>query len=142
MMCLFQGMPPAALTDDEAFLEPSGSQSDRKTSLSISNLDILSVNQLLESVRQTFYGAPVFKFLFNHPIYVNPSILHLWNISEHWMIVNALFIFLSFLPPIMNLCLLFSSVVLLTVCIIYRCSKQPDKLQASQFLPHLFLTIK
>lgn len=75
-MCFFQGMPPAALTDDEAFLEPSGSQSDRKTSLSISNLDILSVNQLLESVRQTFYGAPVFKFLFNHPIYVNPSILH------------------------------------------------------------------
>ncbi|KAL0556538.1 hypothetical protein IC582_005052 [Cucumis melo] len=48
-----EGMPPAALTDDEAFLEPSGSQSDRKTSLSISNLDILSVNQLLESVLET-----------------------------------------------------------------------------------------
>ncbi|KAE8646621.1 protein SEMI-ROLLED LEAF 2 isoform X2 [Cucumis sativus] len=48
-----EGMPPAALTDDEAFLEPSGSQSDRKTSLSISNLDILNVNQLLESVLET-----------------------------------------------------------------------------------------
>ncbi|XP_038885071.1 protein SEMI-ROLLED LEAF 2 isoform X1 [Benincasa hispida] len=48
-----EGMAPAALTDDEAFLEPSGSQSDRKTSISISNLDILSVNQLLESVLET-----------------------------------------------------------------------------------------
>ncbi|XP_022150364.1 uncharacterized protein LOC111018549 isoform X2 [Momordica charantia] len=48
-----EDMPPTALTDDEAFLEPSGSQSDRKTSLSISNLDILSVNQLLESVLET-----------------------------------------------------------------------------------------
>ncbi|XP_023514234.1 uncharacterized protein LOC111778563 [Cucurbita pepo subsp. pepo] len=44
---------PAAFTDDEAFLEPSESQSDRKTSLSISNLDILNVNQLLESVLET-----------------------------------------------------------------------------------------
>ncbi|TXG66349.1 hypothetical protein EZV62_007624 [Acer yangbiense] len=39
-------MPLAAFTDDEAFLEPSGSQSDRKTSLSINTLDILSVNEL------------------------------------------------------------------------------------------------
>lgn len=138
MMCFFQGMPPAALTDDEAFLEPSGSQSDRKTSLSISNLDILSVNQLLESVRQTFYGAPVFKFLFNHPIYVNPSILHFRALDDSERFIY----FFKFLPPIMNLCLLFGSVVLLTVCFIYRCSKQPDKLQASQFLPRLFLTIK
>lgn len=45
-------MPTAALTDEEAFPEASGSQSDRKTSISINTLDILSVNQLLESVRQ------------------------------------------------------------------------------------------
>lgn len=95
-MCFFQGMPPAALTDDEAFLEPSGSQSDRKTSLSISNLDILNVNQLLESVRQTFFGAPVFKFLFNHPIYMNPSILHLWNISRVLDHTEPFLIFLQF----------------------------------------------
>lgn len=93
-MCFFQGMSPDVLTDDEAFLEPSGSQSNHKTSISISNLDILSVNQLLESVRQTFHGAPVFKFLFN-PINMNPSILHLWNISEHYTLVNALFFIFS-----------------------------------------------
>ncbi|BBG93601.1 ARM repeat superfamily protein, partial [Prunus dulcis] len=46
-------MPPGSLTDDEAFPEPSGSQSDRKTSLSINTLDILSVNQLLDSVLET-----------------------------------------------------------------------------------------
>ncbi|KAM6566790.1 hypothetical protein CsatA_025918 [Cannabis sativa] len=46
-------MPGGALTDEEAFPEPSGSQSDRKTSISISSLDILSVNQLLESVLET-----------------------------------------------------------------------------------------
>ncbi|XP_023548112.1 uncharacterized protein LOC111806846 isoform X1 [Cucurbita pepo subsp. pepo] len=48
-----EGMSPDVLTDDEAFLEPSGSQSNHKTSISISNLDILSVNQLLESVLET-----------------------------------------------------------------------------------------
>ncbi|XP_040374312.1 protein SEMI-ROLLED LEAF 2 isoform X2 [Rosa chinensis] len=46
-------MPPGSLTDEEAFLEPSGSQSDRKTSLSINALDILNVNQLLDSVLET-----------------------------------------------------------------------------------------
>lgn len=46
-------MPTAALIDEEAFPEPSGSQSDRKTSISINTLDILSVNQLLESVLET-----------------------------------------------------------------------------------------
>ncbi|KAG6575357.1 Protein SEMI-ROLLED LEAF 2, partial [Cucurbita argyrosperma subsp. sororia] len=50
---LSEGMSPDVLTDDEAFLEPSGSQSNHKTSISISNLDILSVNQLLESVLET-----------------------------------------------------------------------------------------
>lgn len=43
-------MDPAALTDDEAFPEVCGGQSGRKTSLSIGSLDVLSVNQLLESV--------------------------------------------------------------------------------------------
>lgn len=46
-------MPPGSLTDEEAFPEPSGSQSDRKTSLSINTLDILNVNQLLDSVLET-----------------------------------------------------------------------------------------
>lgn len=48
-----EAVPTGALTDEEAFPEPSGSQSDRKTSISISSLDILSVNQLLESVLET-----------------------------------------------------------------------------------------
>lgn len=39
------------MTDDDAFLEPSGSQSDRKTSLSSHTVDIINVNQLLASVR-------------------------------------------------------------------------------------------
>lgn len=46
-------MDPAALTDDEAFPEVCGGQSGRKTSLSIGSLDVLSVNQLLESVLET-----------------------------------------------------------------------------------------
>ncbi|KAJ0093087.1 hypothetical protein Patl1_26346 [Pistacia atlantica] len=46
-------MPLAALTDEEAFPEAIGSQSDRKTSLSINTLDVLSVNELLESVLET-----------------------------------------------------------------------------------------
>ncbi|KAL7176901.1 hypothetical protein ACSBR2_030271 [Camellia fascicularis] len=46
-------MPLDALTDDESFPGPNGSQSGRKTSLSINSLDILSVNQLLESVLET-----------------------------------------------------------------------------------------
>ncbi|XVF29341.1 hypothetical protein REPUB_Repub15cG0112500 [Reevesia pubescens] len=46
-------MPLAAITDEEAFLEANGSQSDRKTSLSIGTLDVLSVNDLLDSVLET-----------------------------------------------------------------------------------------
>ncbi|KAJ6917421.1 protein SEMI-ROLLED LEAF 2 isoform X1 [Populus alba x Populus x berolinensis] len=42
-------MPAAALTDDETFTELNGSQSGRKTSISVHTLDILSVNELLES---------------------------------------------------------------------------------------------
>lgn len=37
--------------DEETGPEPSGSQSDRKSSLSLNNLAISSVNQLLESVK-------------------------------------------------------------------------------------------
>lgn len=48
-----EAIAPDALTDEEAFPEIDGSQSDRKTSLSINTLDILSVNQLLESVLET-----------------------------------------------------------------------------------------
>lgn len=44
-------MPSNILTDEEALPESSGSLSGRKTSLSINTLDILSVNELLESVR-------------------------------------------------------------------------------------------
>lgn len=46
-------MAPVALMDDEMGPEPSRSQSDSKTSLSFNNPDILSVNQLLESVLET-----------------------------------------------------------------------------------------
>lgn len=45
--------PQAALTDDDAFPDSYGSQSGRRTSMSINSLDILSVNQLLESVLET-----------------------------------------------------------------------------------------
>lgn len=49
-------MAPVVLMDEEIGPEPSGSQSDRKTSLSVNNNpDVLSVNQLLESVRLIFY---------------------------------------------------------------------------------------
>ncbi|XVF65548.1 hypothetical protein PTKIN_Ptkin09bG0257800 [Pterospermum kingtungense] len=46
-------MPLAAITDEEAFPEANGSQSDRKTSLSVGTLDVLSVNELLDSVLET-----------------------------------------------------------------------------------------
>ncbi|KAI4364308.1 hypothetical protein MLD38_020418 [Melastoma candidum] len=46
-------MPIAGFTDDEVYLEPCGSQSDRKSSLSSNTMDIISVNQLLASVLET-----------------------------------------------------------------------------------------
>ncbi|XP_050207337.1 protein SEMI-ROLLED LEAF 2 isoform X2 [Mercurialis annua] len=49
----FEEIMPAASTDDENLIEANGSQSDRKTSLSTNTLDILSVNELLESVLET-----------------------------------------------------------------------------------------
>lgn len=45
-----QIIPPASLMDDETFPEGSGSLSDRKTSISTNTPDVLSVNQLIESV--------------------------------------------------------------------------------------------
>ncbi|KAG8481273.1 hypothetical protein CXB51_026112 [Gossypium anomalum] len=47
-------MPLAAITDDEAFPEGNGSQSGRKASLSLSTLDVLSVNELW--IRKAVYG--------------------------------------------------------------------------------------
>lgn len=44
-------MAPLALMDEETQPEPSGSQSDRKSSLSSNSPDILSVNQLIQSVK-------------------------------------------------------------------------------------------
>ncbi|KAJ8755491.1 hypothetical protein K2173_019289 [Erythroxylum novogranatense] len=46
-------MPEDPLTDDDNFSEPNGSQSDRKTSLTVNTFDVLSVNELLESVSET-----------------------------------------------------------------------------------------
>ncbi|XP_039045638.1 protein SEMI-ROLLED LEAF 2-like isoform X2 [Hibiscus syriacus] len=46
-------LPLATITDDEAFPEANGSQSDRKASQSLSTLDVLSVNELLDSVLET-----------------------------------------------------------------------------------------
>lgn len=90
-MCFLQGMPPAALTDDEAFLEPSESQSDRKTSLSISGLDILSVNQLLESVRQKFHGALVFKWLFfSSVVLLDWELVCIWSTYVRYWVVTVL----------------------------------------------------
>ncbi|KAI6695927.1 hypothetical protein NL676_023637 [Syzygium grande] len=48
-----EAVPLIDMTDDDAFLEPSGSQSDRKTSLSSHTVDIINVNQLLASVLET-----------------------------------------------------------------------------------------
>ncbi|OIW03746.1 hypothetical protein TanjilG_30022 [Lupinus angustifolius] len=44
---------PDALMDEETGPEPSGSQSDRRTSLSANNPDVIGVSQLLESVLET-----------------------------------------------------------------------------------------
>lgn len=41
---------PSALMDEEAFPDLYGSSSGRKTALPVKPIDILSVNQLLESV--------------------------------------------------------------------------------------------
>ena len=46
---LFQALDPF-LEDEDSFLEACGSQSDRKMSESTNSIDVLSVNQLIESV--------------------------------------------------------------------------------------------
>ncbi|KAK7261608.1 hypothetical protein RIF29_27923 [Crotalaria pallida] len=46
-------MDPDTLMDEETGPEPSGSQSDRRTSLSTNNPDVIGVSQLLESVLET-----------------------------------------------------------------------------------------
>ena len=61
IMIFLQDMPLAALTDEEVFPEPNGSRSDRKTSVTINKIDVLSVNELLDSVRGAF---PSFNFIF------------------------------------------------------------------------------
>lgn len=45
-----QIITPVPFMDDDAFPEGSGSLSDRKTSISTNGLEVLSVNQLIESV--------------------------------------------------------------------------------------------
>ncbi|MCL7046370.1 hypothetical protein MKW94_006683 [Papaver nudicaule] len=49
----FDESTQAAMSDDEAFPEATGSQLDQRTSISNSSVDVLSVNQLLESVLET-----------------------------------------------------------------------------------------
>lgn len=51
-MGFFQIIPGVSLIDEETLTEVNGSQSGRKTSLSMNALDILSVNELLESVSE------------------------------------------------------------------------------------------
>lgn len=53
-------MPPACMTDDDAFHDECGNQSDRKTSVSVNAFDILSVNQLIESVCIYFFCQLIF----------------------------------------------------------------------------------
>lgn len=59
-------MPAASLTDDETVTEANGNLSDRKTSLSVNSLDILSVNELLESVRGPSFSILFFGFLLKY----------------------------------------------------------------------------
>ncbi|KAK7312409.1 hypothetical protein VNO77_36237 [Canavalia gladiata] len=60
---------PVALMDEETRPEPSGSQSDRKSSLSINSAEILSVNQLLESVLETARQVASFPISSTHVPY-------------------------------------------------------------------------
>lgn len=55
-------MDPSGFIDEESFPDANGSQSDRKTSLSVNSLDILSVNQLLDSVLETAREVATFPF--------------------------------------------------------------------------------
>ncbi|XP_020093367.1 uncharacterized protein LOC109713618 isoform X2 [Ananas comosus] len=48
-----EDMFPALIEDEDPFIEGTGSQSDQKISESINSLDVLSVNQLIESVLES-----------------------------------------------------------------------------------------
>ena len=50
MFCPQDGVPSELDDDDDIIFEHSGSQSDRKTSGSMASSDVLTVNQLIESV--------------------------------------------------------------------------------------------
>lgn len=93
---VFQIMAVDDLMDEETGLEHSGSQSDRKTSLSTNCPDVLSVNQLLDSVKtcvllfllSSWLGCdrilkPFFLLLLESGYYISPSLkddmgLFLW----------------------------------------------------------------
>ncbi|KAI3872260.1 hypothetical protein MKX03_024538 [Papaver bracteatum] len=62
----FDEVMPDALTDEEAFPEGDEDQSERRSSLSINTLDIISVNQLLDSVLETARQVS------NHPVSTTP----------------------------------------------------------------------
>lgn len=51
--CFDEDTVPSELDDDDIIFEHSGSQSDRKTSGSMASSDVLTVNQLIESVHET-----------------------------------------------------------------------------------------
>ncbi|GJM92300.1 hypothetical protein PR202_ga08761 [Eleusine coracana subsp. coracana] len=65
--CFAEDAVPSELDDDDdVFFEHSGSQSDRKTSGSMASSDVLTVNQLMESVHETARQVA------NVPVSANP----------------------------------------------------------------------
>ncbi|XP_066307612.1 protein SEMI-ROLLED LEAF 2-like isoform X2 [Miscanthus floridulus] len=64
--CFDEDTVPSELDDDDIFFEHSGSQSDRKTSGSMASSDVLTVNQLIESVHETARQVA------NVPVSANP----------------------------------------------------------------------
>jgi hypothetical protein len=65
--CFDEDAVPSELDDDDdIFFEQSGSQSDRKTSGSMASSDVLTVNQLMESVHETARQVA------NIPVSANP----------------------------------------------------------------------
>ncbi|KAJ1286644.1 hypothetical protein BS78_03G368200 [Paspalum vaginatum] len=64
--CFDEDAVPSELDDDDIIFEHSGSQSDRKTSGSMASSDVLTVNQLIESVHETARQVA------NVPVSANP----------------------------------------------------------------------
>ncbi|CAD6228702.1 unnamed protein product [Miscanthus lutarioriparius] len=64
--CFDEDTVPSELDDDDIIFEHSGSQSDRKTSGSMASSDVLTVNQLIESVHETARQVA------NVPVSANP----------------------------------------------------------------------